>query len=59
MVANALNAVKSEMQNMMWLLIVEYVPGAVKSLMKTSMTGHKIVINVPDVVKPAKISTHG
>jgi hypothetical protein len=39
--------------------IVENVPGAVQSLVKTGMTGQQIVTNVQNVVKPVKINTHG
>jgi hypothetical protein len=57
--ANVPHVVKSEMQSTMCQPIVENVPGVVQSLVKTGMTGHKIVTNVQNAVKPVKINTHG
>jgi hypothetical protein len=46
MVANVPHAAKSEMQSITYQRIVENVPGVVQSLVKTGMTGQKIVTNV-------------
>jgi hypothetical protein len=59
MVASVQNVVKSEIRNMKFQPIAEYVQSAVKHLVMMYMTGRKIVTNVQHAGKPEKINTRG